>query len=145
MSDDPSAEKFNIVSNDHECTQKGDFSVFDRKYHSKSQNCHWNLIPKVIRNAESNGDVHFFRFSWTNLVQKFKIVSLSWYLTCRLIPTCRFQFVIVSPRKVPWNWIAFYQNPFVLSPGQLYHLIRRDTGRLANEAFTANPIVPSKQ
>ena len=37
-----------------------------------------------------------------------------------------------------------FQNSFVMSPGQLYHLIRRDTGRLANEAFTSNPIVPSK-
>ena len=27
----------------------------------------------------------------------------------------------------------------------LYHLIWRDTGRLANEAFTSNPIVSSKQ
>ena len=27
----------------------------------------------------------------------------------------------------------------------LYQLIRRDTGRLANEAFTSNPIVSSKQ
>ena len=30
-------------------------------------------------------------------------------------------------------------------PGLLYHLIRRDTGRLANEVFTSNPIVSSKQ
>ena len=27
----------------------------------------------------------------------------------------------------------------------LYQLIRRDTGRLANEAITSNPIVTSKQ
>ena len=27
----------------------------------------------------------------------------------------------------------------------LYHLIGRDTGRLANEAFTSNPTVSSKQ
>ena len=32
-----------------------------------------------------------------------------------------------------------------MSPGLLYHLTRRDTGRLANETFTSNPIVSSKQ
>ena len=55
------------------------------------------------------------------------------------------QFVIFNPWKVPWNWIAFYQNSFVISPGLLYHLIRRNTGRLANEAITSNPIVSWKQ
>ena len=52
------------------------------------------------------------------------------------------QFAIFNPWKVPWNWIAFYQSSFVISPGWLlYQLIRRDTGRLANEAFTSNPIL----
>ena len=55
------------------------------------------------------------------------------------------QFVIFNPWKTPWNWIAFYQNCFVISPGPLYHLIRRDSGRLSNEAFTSNPIISSKQ
>ena len=55
------------------------------------------------------------------------------------------QFVIFNPWKVKWNWIAFYQNSFVLLPGLLYYLIRRHTGRLANEAFTSNPIVSLKQ
>ena len=32
-----------------------------------------------------------------------------------------------------------------ITPGLLYHLIRSDSGRLANEAFTSNPIVSSKQ
>ena len=36
-------------------------------------------------------------------------------------------------------------SKFVISPGLLYHLIRRDSGRLANEAFSSNPIVSSKQ
>ena len=27
------------------------------------------------------------------------------------------QFVIFNPWKVTWNWIAFYQNSFVISPG----------------------------
>ena len=55
------------------------------------------------------------------------------------------QFVIFNPWKDPWNWIAFYQNSFVISSGLLYHLIRRDSGRLANEDVTSNPIVSSKQ
>ena len=41
--------------------------------------------------------------------------------------------------------MVFYQNSFVISPGLLYHLIRRDSGRLANEAFTSNPTVCSKE
>ena len=27
------------------------------------------------------------------------------------------QFVIFNPWKVPWNWITFYQDSFVVSPG----------------------------
>ena len=49
------------------------------------------------------------------------------------------------PWKLPWNRIAFSQNSFIISPGFLYHLIRWDTGRLKNEAFTSNSIVSSKQ
>ena len=56
-----------------------------------------------------------------------------------------YQFVIFNPWKVPWNWIAFYQNSFVIAPGLLYHLIALNTWRLANETFTSNPIVSSKQ
>ena len=55
------------------------------------------------------------------------------------------QFVIFNPRKVPWDWIASCQNAFVILPGLLYHLIRRDSGPLAYEAFTSNRIVSSKQ
>ena len=55
------------------------------------------------------------------------------------------QFVIFNSWKVPWNWIAFSQNSFVISVGLLYHLIKRDTGRVANEAFTSNPAVSPKQ
>ena len=40
---------------------------------------------------------------------------------------------------------ALSQNVFVISPGLLYHMIRRDAGRLAKEAFASNPIVSSKQ
>ena len=62
--------------------------------------------------------------------------------------SCKFmasQFVIFNPWKVPWKWIAFYQNSFVISHGSLYHLIRGDSGRLASEAFTSNPVVSLKQ
>ena len=55
------------------------------------------------------------------------------------------QFVIFNPRKVPWNWIAFSQNSLVISPGLLSHLIKHVTGRLANKAFTSNPIIFLKQ
>ena len=41
--------------------------------------------------------------------------------------------------------MTFYQNSFVISPGLLYQLIRRDTGGLANEAFPSNAVVSSKQ
>ena len=59
-----------------------------------------------------------------------------WYLISGITPS---QFVIFNPWKLPWNWIVFYQNSFVISPDLLYHLIIRDYGRLANEAFTPNP------
>ena len=55
------------------------------------------------------------------------------------------QSVIFNPWKVLWNWIASYQNSFVISPDSLYDLIRRDSGRLANRAFKSNPIVSWKQ
>ena len=46
---------------------------------------------------------------------------------------------------VELNRIVFSQNSFVISPGLLYHMIRRNTGRLPNEAFTSNPIASWKQ
>ena len=55
------------------------------------------------------------------------------------------QFVIFNPWKVQWNWIAFSQNSFVILPGLLYHLIRRDSGRLVNETFESCPIVSLEQ
>ena len=50
------------------------------------------------------------------------------------------QLVILNLRKVPWNWIALSKNSFVKSPGW----IRHNTGRLANETWTSNSIVSSK-
>ena len=47
--------------------------------------------------------------------------------------------------KTPMELNSLFSNSFVISPGLLYYLIRRDTGRLANKAFMSNPIVSSKQ
>ena len=47
--------------------------------------------------------------------------------------------------KSPVEQNSLSSKFFRLSPGLLYHLIRRDTGRLANEAFSSNVIVASKQ
>ena len=52
-------------------------------------------------------------------------------------------FILTQIRH--WNWIAFAGKSIVISPAFLYHLIRRDIGRLANKTFTSNPIVSSKQ
>ena len=54
-------------------------------------------------------------------------------------------FVIFSPWKVLWNWIASSQNSFNISPSLLYHLIRRETGRLSSQAFASNAIVSLKK
>ena len=67
------------------------------------------------------------------------------YLKLRKNSESALQFVIFNPWKVPSNWIAFSQNYFVTSTGLLYHLIRRSSGRLANEAFKSNPAVSLKQ
>ena len=55
------------------------------------------------------------------------------------------QPIIPNLWKVPGNYIAFSQKSFVLSPGLLYHLIRHDSGRVANKVFTSNPIVSLKE
>ena len=47
------------------------------------------------------------------------------------------QFLILHPWKIPWNWIAFYWNSFVISLG----LMRGETGGLANEVYFSNSIV----
>ena len=45
------------------------------------------------------------------------------------------QFVIFNPWKVPWNWIAFYQNSFVISPGSLYHWLDATLDDLQTRPF----------
>ena len=51
------------------------------------------------------------------------------------------QFVILNPWEIPWNWIAFHWNSFVMTPD----LVRGDTGGLANEAYWSKSVVSSKQ
>ena len=53
---------------------------------------------------------------------------------------CNFQSM-----KSPMELIAFSQNSFVISPGLLHDLIRRENKLLANEAFMSNTIVFLKQ
>ena len=59
---------------------------------------------------------------------------------------CNFQSM-KSPVELNSLFSEFfcYITWFVISPGLLYHLIWRDTGQLANESFTSNSIVSSKQ
>ena len=52
-----------------------------------------------------------------------------------------YQSVIFNPWKVPWIWIAFYRNSFIMLPG----FMRDETGRLANKAYFSNPIASLKQ
>ena len=47
--------------------------------------------------------------------------------------------------KTPVELNSLLSNFFCYTPGLLYHLIRRDYGRLANEAFTSICIVSFKQ
>ena len=56
-----------------------------------------------------------------------------------LYSVCNFQAM-----KSPMELNSLLSNSFVISPGLLYHLIRRDSAQLANEAFTSSPIVSSK-
>ena len=73
-----------------------------------------------------------------------KIVNVYWLLTIftkelyhRGLPRSQIRrclqmlFVIFNSWKVPWNWIAFYWNFFVMSSG----LMRGDNEVLANEAY----------
>ena len=111
MSASSCAENFNILSNDHGCTYKCDFSVFGWKFpfwanlvkktkqkKIKIVSLSGNLIPRLIR---------IRRIQWwcplfsvldrkhtlrTNLIQKIKIVSLSWNLVPTLIRICRIQW-----------------------------------------------------
>ena len=47
--------------------------------------------------------------------------------------------------KSPAELNRLLSKLFCYRPGLLFHLIRRDNGRLADEAFTSNPIISLKQ
>ena len=48
------------------------------------------------------------------------------------------QFVIFNPWKGPWNWIVFYQNSFVISPGFYISLLDATLGDLQTRPLTFN-------
>ena len=58
----------------------------------------------------------------------------------RIKSVCNFQSM-----KSPVELNSLYQYSFVILPDMLQYMIRHETGRIANEAFTSNPIVSSKQ
>ena len=97
------AKKFNIVKNNHEHTQRCEFSVLDQKhrFHTnfskkmKTVSPCWNLSPK----SNMQNSMVMFTFSvfdqkypfWVNLVQEIKIVCLSRNLVSILIWMCKIQ------------------------------------------------------
>ena len=108
-----------------------------RSHHSELNFCYWRHILKCDR---------FLTIpTGKNLIQYKNFIKLNLGCFWSFRYFYPIPFVIFNPWKLPWNWIAFSQISFVISPGLLYHLIRRDTGRHANEAFTSNPIVTLKQ
>ena len=63
------------------------------------------------------------QFNWNN----FACFFVSWWKGKRSCGDTCTQFLIFNAWKVLWNWIVFSQNSFVISPGLLYHQIKRDT------------------
>ena len=70
---------------------------------------------------------------------EFKMVKMVGVQYC-IISVCNFQSI-----KSPVELNGLLSKFFCYTTWLLYQLIRRDTGRLVNEAFTSNPIVSSKQ
>ena len=63
------------------------------------------------------------------------------FVICRLpVTVCNFQSM-----KSPVKLNSLLLKLFCYITWLLYHLIRRDTGRLTNEAFTSNSFISSKQ
>ena len=56
------------------------------------------------------------------------------------IPVCNFQSM-----NSPVELKSLFSKFFCYIIWLLYHLIRQDTGRLANKTFKSNPTVSSKQ
>ena len=92
------------------------FSVFNRKYTFKNPNCQIKLkfgAQDEIECAEFNGGVHFF-FDWkypfwTNLVQNFKIDSVSWNFVPGLILICRIHWWFLFFSRLNWRY-PFWAN-----------------------------------
>ena len=75
----------------------------------------------------------------------FVVPLFHWCLSIPLFDGVPIQFVIFNPSmKSPEELNSLLSNSFVVSPGLLYHLIRRDPERLSKEAFTSNLTVSSK-
>ena len=70
------------------------------KFGPKNQNCHFKLKFGTYTNSNMQNSMVMFILSvfdwkypfWANLVQKVKIISLSWNLVPRLIRVCRIQW-----------------------------------------------------
>ena len=62
------------------------------------------------------------------------------FINYTVFSVCNFQSM-----KSPVELNSLLSKFFCYITCLLYQLIRRDTGRLANEAFTSNPIVSLKQ
>ena len=125
--------------------------------HSYSRNI-WVAIPSYIIFPCSHVSVYLHLYSATLIFRTpdylispiLCIISLGpWFFLTR-----HFQFTSDfsnfgfsnSPFSgASFQFVIFNQNSFVIPPGLLYHLIRRDSGRLANESFTSNLIVSPKQ
>ena len=82
-------KKFNIVSNDHGCTQKRDFFILEQKYFlgnvgRKDQNNQFELIFGMRTNPNMQNSMVIFTFFvldrkypfWVTLVPEWKIVCL---------------------------------------------------------------------
>ena len=105
MSVNPSAQKFDILSNDHGRTKVRFFYFtagipFLAKFVPKNQNWQFKLKFGTWTNSNMQNSMLMFSFSvldqkdpfWANLFQKVKVVSLRWNLMPWLIWTCRIQW-----------------------------------------------------
>ena len=96
------------------------------KFGPNYQNCQLKLKLGAQTNSSMQNSMVMFTFSsfdwkyhfWANLVQKIKIVSLSWNLGPRLIQICRIQwcysFFFVSDRNSPF-WVNLVQKIRIVS------------------------------
>ena len=103
---------------------------------TKRDNLNFNIIKMLYQSSNIPRKMLYSAIS-AEILLIWKTIIMQFIITI--------QFIIFNVWKVPRNWIGFSQNSFVISPSLLYHLVRRDRGRFANEAFTSNLIVSLKQ